>query len=188
MCLITIFTLCTNVRNKPPFRGNLLQNPPKMDDDLNLLIEEAILLEQNVADLYLLFYRLFPQDSRFWWKLSLEEQNHAALLKTVFQMKETRVKVPEDFLPTQLKALKEVNQMLQESMSDMEDAPDRVRAFHLSYAIENSAGERHYDAFMKQGTKSPVSEVFRKLNGDDIDHAARILQYMKENHIEPPEY
>ena len=187
MGLITIFTLSTNVRNYPSFRGTPSLNPPHMDDDLKLLIEEAIQLEQNVADLYMLFYRLFPQDSRFWWKLSMEEQNHAALLKTVSQMKETRVEVPEDFLPTQLKALKEVNQMLQESLTDMEVRPDRVGAFHLSYAIENSAGERHYDTFMKQGTKSPVSEIFRKLNGDDIDHAARILQYMKENHIEIPE-
>ena len=158
-----------------------------MNEELNHLIEEAIELEQRVADLYMLFYRIFPQDSRFWWRLSMEEQNHAALLKTASQMNDTRIKIPEDILPAQLEELKRINQLLQSSMKEMESTPDRTRAFHLAYTIENSAGERHYDTFMKQGTRSPVSEVFRKLNGEDIDHAARILQYMKEHRIELPD-
>jgi hypothetical protein len=158
-----------------------------MNEDLNLVIEEAIELEQRVADLYMLFYRLFPQDSRFWWRLSMEEQNHAALLKTVSQMMDTRIEIPEDILPAQLAELKAVNRTLRRYMDEMEVSPDRTRAFHLAYTIENSAGERHYDTFMKQGTRSPVSEVFRKLNGEDIDHAARILQYMKQQQLELPE-
>jgi hypothetical protein len=89
-------------------------------------------------------------------------------------------------LPAQFEELKAVNRMLQRSMEEMDSSPDRIRAFHLAYTIENAAGEKHYDTFMKQGTQSPVSEVFRKLNGEDIDHAARIVQYMKQNQIELP--
>jgi ferritin len=157
-----------------------------MEDELNLLIEEAIRLEQNVAELYLLFHRLFPEDAQFWWRLSMEEQNHAALLKTVSQMNDTRIQIPKDILPCQLKELKNVNRLLRSAMEELASSPDRTRAFQLAYTIENSAGELHYDKFMKYGTRSQISEVFRKLNGDDMDHAARILHYMKQRNMELP--
>ncbi len=156
-----------------------------MAHDLKLLIEEAIVLEQNLARLYMLFYRLFPEDSQFWWKLSIEEQNHAALLKTVSQLQESRINIPEDFLPVNLKELEQVNHNIQKSMEEMESSPDRTRALRLSLDIENSAGEFHYNNFMKCGTKSQISEVLRKLNGDDIDHAERILHYMIQLNIKP---
>ncbi len=56
-----------------------------MSQNFSQLIREAIQLELNVAKLYLLFHDLFPEDGDFWWQLVIEEENHAALLKTVEQ-------------------------------------------------------------------------------------------------------
>jgi hypothetical protein len=155
-------------------------------DDLNAVIEEAILLELNVADLYLLFYRQFPEDSQFWWQLAIEEKNHAALLRTLSQMRDSRIPVAEELLPTQIQELRRVNLRLQETIVDMEVAPpERARAFQLAYAIENSAGELHYEKFIRNQTSGPVSAVFKKLNGEDINHANRICQYMSQHQIEP---
>jgi len=36
---------------------------------------------------------------------------------------------------------------------------------------------------MKNAPESPVSKVFKTLNGDDLDHAERIRQYMIEHQI-----
>ena len=57
-----------------------------MGQNFDQLIQEAIQLELNIAKLYLLFHQLLPEDSTFWWKLVIEEENHAALLKTIEQM------------------------------------------------------------------------------------------------------
>ncbi len=154
-----------------------------MYQNFDQLIKEAIQLELNVAKLYLLFHQLLPEDSVFWWELVIEEENHAALLKTVEQMEATRVEIPEGILPPGLEELQESNQMILKAMEDFEGQPDRTLAFKLAHEIELSAGESHYDNFMRNAPKSRITEVFRKLNGDDVDHARRIRDYMDKHQI-----
>jgi len=73
----------------------------------NSLIEKAIQLELNVAELYIRFHKLFPSDASFWWKLAIEEKNHAALLKTLQLMKDSHVEIPLEFYPAGKEALEE---------------------------------------------------------------------------------
>ena len=157
-----------------------------MQPDFNLLIREAIQLELNVGKLYMLFYRLLPEDAEFWWKLSLEEENHAALLKTAQQMRASRVEIPNEMLPPGLIELQKSNQMIISAMADFEKHPDRAKAFELAHRIELSAGEAHYEEFMNGAVDSRIKEVFRKLNRDDLNHAQRIRQYMAERQISIP--
>ncbi len=154
-----------------------------MKDELSLLIEEAIKLELYVSKLYMVFYRKFPDDGKFWWKLAIEEQNHAALLKTVRQMNNTHIKIPADIVPAGLTELTDSIKMLMEAIEEFEVRPDRTRAFQFAFKVEHSAGELHYESFMKYASESRLNSVFRKLNGDDINHAGRIQQYMIDHHI-----
>lgn len=155
-----------------------------MSQHFNALLQQAIQLELNVGELYLLFHRLLPADSVFWWELAIEEENHAALLKTAELMMNSRVDLPEDFLPTGINELKNSNQMIIQAREDFEKKPDRTKAFQLAHEIEISAGESHYDKFMQSAPDSPLTEIFRKLNGDDVDHAERIRQYMIKHQIQ----
>jgi len=152
----------------------------KMKDEFNTLIEKAIQLELNVAELYIHFYRLFPSDATFWWELAIEEKNHAALLKTLQQMNNAYVEIPDEIYPAGKEALEESNQKISAAIREFDKNPDRTRAFHAACEIENSAGEIHYDSFAKSISNSQVATIFKKLNGDDIDHAARIKNYMSE--------
>ncbi|MEN8226613.1 MAG: rubrerythrin family protein [Bacteroidota bacterium] len=154
-----------------------------MHDEFGSVIEEAITLELNVSDLYFLFYKLFPDDSEFWWKLAMEEQNHAALLKTVKQMSRSELQLPKEIVPSGRNELATSNKKLLQALEDFENYPDRTKAFQFALEIENSAGELHYQSFMKYGTESRLLNVFRKLNGDDINHADRIRQYMNQHNI-----
>lgn len=154
-----------------------------MYQNFDQLIKEAIQLELNVARLYLLFHQLLPEDSTFWWELVIEEENHAALLKTVEQMETSMVDIPEGILPNGLAELQEANQMILKAREDFEKQPDRAKAFQLAYKIEIAAGESHYNNFMKNAPESRLTEIFRILNRDDLDHARRILKY-KEEHLE----
>lgn len=149
-----------------------------MGQHFNLLIQQAIQLELNVGKLYLLFHRLLPDDSKFWWELAIEEENHAALLKTAKLMKNSGVEIPEDFLPSGISDLRSSNQRIIQATEDFEKNPDRIKAFQLAQKIEISAGESHYDTFMQSAPDSPLAEIFRKLNGDDVGHAEKIRQYM----------
>lgn len=154
-----------------------------MQEVFSELIEEAIKLELNVSDLYMLFYRQFPDDSQFWWKLSIEEQNHAALLKTVRLMNNTALEIPRDIVPAGLDELLVSNKRLEDAIDEFKAHPDRTRAFQFAYLVEHSAGELHYESFMNHGNESKLTEVLRKLNRDDINHAERIRQYMADHHI-----
>jgi hypothetical protein len=46
-------------------------------------LKESIDLELNIGDLYQLFSVKFPQDYDFWWKISIEEMNHAVLIESI---------------------------------------------------------------------------------------------------------
>ena len=154
-----------------------------MEENFGMLIEEAIKLELYVSDLYLLFSRKFHEDAEFWWQIAIEEQNHAALLKTVLQMKSVDVEVPTEIVPPGLDQLVQSNERLIKAIKAFEENPDRIRAFQFAYGVEHSAGELHYENFMKYAKESKLNDVFRRLNGDDINHAERIQQYMIDHGI-----
>lgn len=154
-----------------------------MKDEFVLLIEEAIKLELYISDLYMLFYRKFPEDEKFWWQLAIEEQNHAALLKTVRQMGHAQLNVPVDIIPANLNELAESNKILLEAIAEFEAQPDRNRAFQFAFKMEQAAGELHYENFMRFATESRLTAVFRKLNGEDINHAERLRKYMTDYNI-----
>ncbi len=152
----------------------------EMREEFNHLIEKAIELELNVAKLYYQFYSLFPSDADFWWQLTIEEKNHAALLKTVQQMHDSHVEIPRDFYPASMQALEESNQKILNVILGFEKHPDRHRALRTAYELENSAGEIHYESFANSLSSSRVANIFQKLNGDDINHAQRIREYMNQ--------
>ena len=52
------------------------------ESDLLQLANEAMRLEYNVSKLYMIFRDSLPEDTEFWWKLVIEESNHAALIKS----------------------------------------------------------------------------------------------------------
>ena len=154
--------------------------PLQMKERYKVLIEKAIQLELDVAELYIRLHALFPSDASFWWTLAIEEKNHAALLKTLQEMQASDLEIPADFYPEGDQVLEEAMQRIAEAMHEIEKNPDRELALRSAYEIENSAGEMHYESFAKTGSNSPIANVFRVLNRNDIDHARRIRDYMDQ--------
>jgi len=149
--------------------------------DIEKYINQAIELELNVSDLYLLFYSLFPQDSNFWWTLSIEEKNHAALLKNLKQLYQVSHKIPDEINPENLGELESVNREIKSNFLVFKEHPLRDKAFEYALMLEQSAGEAHYQKFAENENLSPIFEVFRQLNKDDKNHATRIRNYMRQN-------
>lgn len=154
------------------------------DQFVKIFLDESIQLEVNVSDLYQLFYVKFPEDSEFWWKLSLEEVNHAALIRSINDLFLPEKILPQGVIQMQILELHQVNQSIKERISRYKIiAPTRFEAFSYAHELEISAGEAHYEMFMNEIPESNVEKIFQKLNGEDKNHARRIAEYMELNNV-----
>ncbi len=150
-----------------------------MDKKLVQIIDESIYLELNVSRLYRIFAFAFSEYYIFWWRLVMEEQNHAALLKSVKECFVPINRVPIDLLAPEAELLKDSNNKIELLIKAYElNPPSLTEAFNTAYAVEQSAGEIHYQTFMEKRPEQPVEKIFQKLNGDDKDHAQRIISFM----------
>jgi len=145
------------------------------------IIDASIALELAVADLYFLFHELHPEDSEFWWKMSLEENGHAALLQSGRDSFMPFNKFPEELVTNSLSRLKSSRQYINDKAKEIKKNPiSRKQAFELAMAIEETAGEHHYQEFMAKIQDNKINNIFQKLNGADKDHADRISSYLKK--------
>lgn len=156
-----------------------------MHANLDYMLEASIELELQVAKLYMLFHHKLPQDSDFWWNLMLEEQNHAALLRSIKDVFVPRGSIPENLLAESSESISNTFAALKGWCKYYSDMPlTRSKAFNIALAIENSAAEIHFQRFMDKSPHSRVDEVFQQLNTDDKDHAQRIMHYMQTHNID----
>ncbi|MFZ9033615.1 MAG: hypothetical protein ACO21J_06660 [Anaerohalosphaeraceae bacterium] len=154
-----------------------------MGNDLIKLAEEAMQLEYNVGELYMIFRDAHPEDADFWWRLVIEEGNHAALIKSGRDYFMPVGVFPEGMFPA-MEEMEKANQELESLLKKYTaDPPSREVAFNVALKTEMSAGELHFQHTMSRPADSKVLELFQTLNQDDKDHAKRIRDYMKENQI-----
>lgn len=151
--------------------------------NLGRLIDESVALELLASDLYRLYAELFPYDAPFWRKLSLEEKNHASLIKSARMYLDLDI-LPEDVLfdktASILEAAGEIRKFMEGSRGN---SPSLEEACRFALRIEESAVELHYQKLMEKESESIVVNIFQKLGGDDKDHAERIRGYMRDRSI-----
>jgi len=153
-----------------------------MNKDYAELIDESIKLELQISDLYLVFHESFSEDADFWWELSVEEKNHAALLKSLKGVSEQFKDFPHSIFFPGLRDLKIANSKIKVLIGECgKSPPSREEALNIAFEIEHSAGELHYQRFMDEHHDQAISEIFKQLNGDDKDHALKIKSYMDNN-------
>ncbi len=158
-----------------------------MENDLIQLANEAMRLEYNVSKLYMIFRDAYHEDAEFWWKLVIEESNHAALIKSGLDYFMPEGYFPDEIFPS-MEDLQKTNRELVSLLEKyINHPPTRETAFNLALKIEMSAAEIHFQNTMTKTTDSDVLKLFQKLNQDDKDHAKRIQAYMKEEGIKESE-
>ena len=156
-----------------------------MSVDIDNILEASIELELQIAKLYMFFYHEIPQDSDFWWNLMLEEQNHAALLRSIKDVFAPRGSIPENLMAESLACISKSCEWLKHWHKHYSRSPPtRTQAFNLALGIECSAAEMHFQRFMDKEPVSRVEEVFQQLNAEDKDHAQRLIDYMDAHGIE----
>ncbi len=154
-----------------------------MTEDILHLINESIHLERNIAALYMFFYGAFPEDSDFWWQLSLEENNHAALLESGRNYFIPADELfPYQIISTRLDFLTKINYEIETRLEEYKKSvPSRESAFNLALRLEESTGELHFQQTMTtEESNSEALKLFKGLNKEDKDHAIRIRRYMTD--------
>jgi hypothetical protein len=158
-----------------------------MENDLLQLANEAMQLEYNVSKLYMIFRDSHPEDAEFWWKLVIEESNHAALIKSGLDYFMPEGAFPYEIFPS-MDDLQGANKEIRSLHNKYEThPPSREVAFNVALKTEMSAGEIHFQRAMTKSTDSEIMQLFQKLNQDDKDHAKRIRFYMKEKGLKESE-
>jgi len=156
-----------------------------MNEIIKLFLKESISLELNIGDLYQLFSVKYKQDYNFWWKLSIEEMNHAALIESINDNFLSESIMPSNSIEKKVQELSEMNRIIMEQIGQFRSGPmSRADAFLLASEIEHSIGESHFELFMTSQPNSTVMKIMQKLNGDDINHGKRLAKYMTDNDIE----
>lgn len=155
-----------------------------MREQIQKHLDESIQLELNLARLYTIFNDSLSDDEDFWWDLAMEEQGHATLLQQEKKQPQQKEFFPENLLAKDLQSLVDTNTRIAELISAWSTTPPaRAEAFNIAYELEMAAGESHFQQFLDSPTNSVSANIFKQLNQEDRDHAARILQYMDENKI-----
>ena len=151
---------------------------------IEIFLDEASQLEMLVANLYLIFEKLFSEDELFWHQLAVEEKNHAALIENIKNSPGCSNQFVSSFAPELLQEILQTKELVSSLIVKYSEVkPDRKTAFNTAINIEKSAGEIAYQNFMTQDVDSWILLGLQKLNEYDRDHIDRLKQYAKENMI-----
>ena len=148
------------------------------------ILDTSINLELRIADIYKIHYDLFEEDKEFWWKLVIEEESHAALLRSGKEHYLPANSFPEKILSPSINRLLMSDKLTEEYMGKLKlGLVSREIALNTAYHFENMVGELNFQIFMIKNTDEKLERIFQVLNQDSVDHAQRILNYMSRNGI-----
>ncbi|MBU1170828.1 MAG: rubrerythrin family protein [Proteobacteria bacterium] len=156
-----------------------------MDLDIQDVINEAIVHELIIADLYMIFYRIFPEDSDFWWALLMEEKNHAALIEglrlSLTDIEDFPMNVIYEHHGMLVRMNKKIRELIQIYTSH---PPSRDEAFRVALETELSPAENHFQSIMSNTYPDEMVKIVQQINRNDKNHALRIQIYMNEKGIQ----
>lgn len=116
----------------------------------------------------------------------MEENNHAALLKTGRDYFLPLKQFPMELLSPTLKSLEDSNKKILLTIHQYQKHQiSRELAFQIALEVEQYAGELHLQEAMDKSPCSKVLDIFKRICKDEKDHAKRIQTYMNENQIIP---
>lgn len=161
-----------------------------MDESQDQLFDKLAELELLVSDIYLAFSNLFPEDSDFWWRLSIEETGHASIIRSGQQSFAPRNLFPEEFSTFPMRTLDDSLASKREMLKGIEGRPasfSRRKAMEMAMRIEGGDLESLFQTLMqKTPGESKALFLFQRLNNESRDHAERVRAYMDSLPLDVP--
>lgn len=155
-----------------------------MTPEIHRIMDESIAFELLVSDLYLLFHEVIAEDAQFWWTLSLEERNHAALIESIKNSFSDPEDLSYDLFLHHIDVLIKANENIRELIGTLRaKPPSRDYALRLALDLEQSSVESRFQKMMSQNCPGGLTCMIQQLNRNDKDHAQRIRTYMADRGI-----
>lgn len=154
-----------------------------MDSSKDYMIElmgKVATLELIYSKIYLLFSRLYPDDSKLWWDLSMEETQHASIAEAGMKFIPSG-NFPIDFIKLSIGLIEkevEENNLLLKSLKEGSQKSTQVEAFEIALNIEKQNVEYIYQELMDREAKNTAEKIFQELNKDSADHIIKINKYI----------
>ena len=156
-----------------------------MDKKTIEILDEFIVQELLVSDIYSLFEKTFREDSEFWYKLSQEELSHSITLQAERDSFSEEGLLPAELVQVDLEALQKQNSLLSNFYEELKkSAPSREQAFSIAYALERTMLETIYASCLAKHPETRALKMFQSISSDEKEHIERILQYASNIGIE----
>jgi hypothetical protein len=150
-----------------------------MNVAVSTIIEQAIEFERGLAELYLAFHHLHPQDSDFWWELSLAELSHASLLESGRQLFDSDLE--EETIRTDFELLVRTNKELESLLDSIgTEPPSREKAHRIALELEASENEKTLCRIFQLDGEEPAGQMMNQLLDEDRQHSVLIRNHAKK--------
>jgi len=157
-----------------------------MDKKTIEILDESIVQELLVSDIYSLFEKTFREDSEFWYKLSQEELSHSITLQAERDSfsEEGEGLLPAELVQVDLEKLQKQNSLLSGFYEGLKkSAPSREQAFSIACALERTMLETIYASCLAKHPETRALKIFQSISSDEKEHIERILQYASNTGI-----
>jgi hypothetical protein len=149
---------------------------------VQLIVDEAIRFEHNIASLYLQFFEAFPEDGELWWELSVSEEGHASLLES--SQKLFHDEFARDTVEANLDELRRSNEELESMIRRLGEEPlAREEAFRIAVAFEGDQNERTLFSLLKIEPSERAREVVDSIHHEESVHEQKIRDYAAKEGI-----
>ncbi len=146
---------------------------------------KCISQELLISEFYHLFERLFSEDSEFWRKILLEEVKHGSLLRAeIDQLCETELLAGESGELDREALHQEGSAIVTLFAKLRETPPSREQALSIALALENTSSEHTYRDLSAQDMSPRIQQLFKSLDGGNLDHIERIKRYAAQHQIQ----
>lgn len=150
-----------------------------MTSSLAEKVKVCIAIEATTAEIYHQLSVKFRDAKAFWLDLALSEENHANILVVGAGYLRTG-ELPEYIAPDSLDVIDETFRLVRNAKNEIRnDHFSLSDALTLALKIENSTAESYFQEILLTRTDHPVISRLQKIRTDELNHIAKIKDFMK---------
>jgi hypothetical protein len=137
-------------------------------------LDIAVAVELSMGRLYRRLAGNFPEHADVWWRISMEEMNHASLLRAAKDLIPFGVNA-QDFPLGAERDLRDLQQKIETADSEIEAGElDQPGAYERALALEYAVGEQGLQPQAYLDQSNPLGRILRRLHSETDDHSAII--------------
>ena len=138
------------------------------------ILRAMIETEKNVAALYTLFAARFKEDREFWKTISLEEEQHAAMLGSGVLHLALQI-LPDVVLLDKLPELRLTNESIKKIIEVYaKKLPPKEEAYNFAIQMEKSLSEAFFQELLRMKDAPELVALWQKLGAETVEHSKKI--------------